>query len=295
MHRRRTPNNNDNRSIREAPRLEIEIVTLSRQGGRTYNEDVHGHWHDERYVACLVADGAGGHGGGDVAAATARSSVLGGFSAAPGLDEPTLRTLVTQANLDVVARQAEGGKLAGMRSTIVFAAIDLEDHALAWVHSGDSRAYLFRGGAIVARTTDHSLVQQMVAGGMLDEEGARLHPQRNMLLSALGSVDEAPDITVSDRMRLLPGDVLLLCSDGVWEPLGDECLIDTLHASRTPSQWTELIDAQVKANAKPGYDNYTALTLWVIEDGGDDATRLLPASEEVTMPAPIDEPPAAPA
>ena len=211
--------------------------------------------------------------------------MLAGFAAAPGLDEPTLRALVTQANLDVVARQAEGGKLAGMRSTIVFAAIDLEDHALAWAHSGDSRAYLFRGGAIVARTTDHSLVQQMVAGGMLDEEGARLHPQRNMLLSALGSIEEAPDIAVSDRMRLLPGDVLLLCSDGVWEPLGDERLIDTLHASRTPSQWTELIDAQVKAHAKPGYDNYTALTLWVIEEDAD-ATRLM---EPVAMPAPADD------
>jgi serine/threonine protein phosphatase PrpC len=185
---------------------------------------------------------------------------------------------VEQANLDVVARQAEGGTLAGMRSTIVFAAIDLESQALAWVHSGDSRAYLFRGGAIVARTTDHSLVQQMVAGGMLDEEGARLHPQRNMLLSALGSVDEAPDIAVSDRMRLLPGDVLLLCSDGVWEPLGDERLIDTLHASRTPSQWTGLIDAQVKAHAKPGHDNYTALTLWVIDEDAD-ATRLMPIAE----------------
>ncbi|RQO43186.1 serine/threonine-protein phosphatase [Variovorax sp. KBW07] len=255
--------------------MEIEIVTLSRQGGRSYNEDVHGHWHDERFVACLVADGAGGHGGGDVAAATARSSVLGGFSAAPGLDEDTLRGLVVQANLDVVARQAEGGKLAGMRSTIVFAAIDLESQALAWVHSGDSRAYLFRGGAIVARTTDHSLVQQMVAGGMLDEEGARLHPQRNMLLSALGSVEEPPDIAVSDRMRLLPGDVLLLCSDGVWEPLGDGCLIDTLHASRTPSQWAEQLETQVQANAKPGYDNYTALMLWVMQEDSDE-TRLLP-------------------
>ena len=262
--------------------MEIEIVTLSRQGGRSYNEDVYGHWHDERYVACLVADGAGGHGGGDVAAATVRSSALGGFSAVPSLEEASLRALVEQANLDVVARQAEGGKLAGMRSTIVFAAIDLESEALAWVHSGDSRAYLFRGGAIVARTTDHSLVQQMVAGGMLDEEGARLHPQRNMLLSALGSIEEAPDIAVSDRMRLLPGDVLLLCSDGVWEPLGDECLIDTLHASRTPSQWTELIDAKVRANAKPGHDNYTALTLWVIEDEGDDVTRLLPESVAAT-------------
>ncbi|BEP57794.1 PP2C family protein-serine/threonine phosphatase [Variovorax boronicumulans] len=256
--------------------MEIEIVTLSRQGGRTYNEDVHGHWHDERYVACLVADGAGGHGGGDVAAATVRASVLGGFSGAPSLDEAALRALIERANLDVVARQAEGGKLAGMRSTVVFAVIDLEREVLAWVHSGDSRAYLFRGGAIVARTTDHSLVQQMVAGGMLDEEGARLHPQRNMLLSALGSIEEAPDIAVSDRMRLLPGDVLLLCSDGVWEPLGDECLVDTLHASRTPSQWTELLDAQIKANAKPGHDNYTALTLWVIEDADDDLTRLLP-------------------
>lgn len=267
--------------------MEIEIVTLSRQGGRNYNEDVHGHWHDERYVACLVADGAGGHGGGDVAAATARTSMLAGFSAAPSLDEASLRALVEQANLDVVARQAEGGKLAGMRSTIVFAAIDLEQQVLAWVHSGDSRAYLFRGGAVVARTTDHSLVQQMVAGGMLDEEGARLHPQRNMLLSALGSVEEAPDITVSDRMRLLPGDVLLLCSDGVWEPLGDEVLVDTLHASRTPSQWTELLDAQVKSHAKPGHDNYTVLTLWVIADDGD-ATRLLPAGGEVTMPAGLE-------
>ena len=259
--------------------MEIEIVTLSRQGGRTYNEDVHGHWHDERYVACLVADGAGGHGGGDVAAATVRASMLGGFSAAPSLDEAALRALVERANLDVVARQAEGGKLAGMRSTVVFAVIDLEREVLAWVHSGDSRAYLFRGGAIVARTTDHSLVQQMVAGGMLDEEGARLHPQRNMLLSALGSIEEAPDIAVSDRMRLVPGDVLLLCSDGVWEPLGDECLVDTLHASRTPSQWTELLDAQIKANAKPGHDNYTALVLWVIRDDSDE-TRLLTITDE---------------
>ena len=106
--------------------------------------------------------------------------------------------------------------------------------------------------------------------------------------SALGSVEEAPDITVSDRMRLMPGDVLLLCSDGVWEPLGDECLVDTLHASRTPSQWTEQLDAQIKAQAKPGYDNYTALTLWVIPDDGDDATRLMPAVEEETMPAAIE-------
>ena len=76
--------------------MEIEIVTLSRQGGRSYNEDVHGHWHDERYVACLVADGAGGHGGGDVAAATARSSMLGGFSRSPSVDPNDARMVLLE-------------------------------------------------------------------------------------------------------------------------------------------------------------------------------------------------------
>ena len=161
-----------------------------------------------------------------------------------------------------------------MRSTVVLAVIDLHEDRIAWAHSGDSRAYLFRAGALAARTIDHSLVQQMVAGGMLDEEGARLHPQRNMLLSALGSVEEPPEITVSAPMPLAAGDVLLLCTDGVWEPLGDECLRDTLQASRSPSQWIEQLDAQVKANAKPGHDNYTALALWAQED--DETTQLLP-------------------
>lgn len=254
--------------------MDIEIVTLSSPGGREYNEDVYGHWRNGRFLMCLVADGAGGHGAGDVAAATARDSILAGYAAAPSLDGGFLRQLFERANLDVVARQAEGGELASMRTTAVAAAIDLDEHALVWTHTGDSRAYLFRSGAIVARTTDHSLVQQMVAGGMLDEEGARLHPKRNVLLSALGSVTELPDIDVSGRMRMLPGDVLLLCTDGVWEPLSDGRLVETLHASRSPSQWSDELDVQICASAKPGYDNYTAMMLWVF-DGDKERTRVL--------------------
>jgi serine/threonine protein phosphatase PrpC len=185
--------------------VNFEIVTLSKPGGREYNEDVYGHWSNGRFMACLVADGAGGHGGGDVAASTARSSILGGYARVPSLDGTFLKQLLEQANLDVVARQAEGGKLAAMRTTAVLAVLDTHEQALMWAHSGDSRAYLFRDGAIVARTVDHSLVQQMVAGGMLDEEGARLHPQRNMLLSALGSVSDPLEVDVSGRMRLQTG------------------------------------------------------------------------------------------
>lgn len=243
--------------------MEFEIATLSCPGGREYNEDVIGHWNDGNFLACLVADGAGGHGGGDVAAMTVKSSLLGGFSASPALDEPCLRGLLEQANTDIVARQEEGGSLAQMRSTAVLAVIDLQENMLLWAHSGDSRAYLFRDHAIAARTTDHSLVQQMVSGGMLDEEAARLHPQRNVLLSALGSRDEQPEIAVSARMRLSSGDVLLLCSDGVWEVLGDEGLLDALRGCHTPGQWIAQLKSRISAKGKPGHDNFSALVIWI--------------------------------
>jgi serine/threonine protein phosphatase PrpC len=241
----------------------MKIASLSRQGGRPYNEDVFGQWNDGRYVACVVADGAGGHGGGDVAADVARTSVLAGFAAAPGLQVDRLRALLMQANQDVVARQAEGGRLAEMRTTLVLAAVDLQDGEFAWAYSGDSRAYLFRDGAQLARTVDHSLVQQLVNSGLIDEEGARLHPQRNLLLSALGAPDGVLDIDVSVRMPVVPGDAVLLCSDGVWEVLGDAVLRETLRTSRDPDDWIGRIDAEVAARAEPGNDNYTALVLWL--------------------------------
>ena len=262
--------------------MEVEIVSLTRQGGREHNEDALGQWNDGRFVACLVADGAGGHGGGEVASVITRGSVLDGFAAAPGLDAGNLRRLLEQANLDVVARQAEGGELAAMRSTVVLAALDLYENEFAWAHAGDSRAYLFRGGALAARTIDHSVVQEMVASGMINEEAARQHPQRNMLLSALGSLDEPLDITVSPPAPLQEGDVLLLCSDGVWEPLGDACLLQTLQTSRDASQWIEQIDAQVRARAKPNHDNYTAMVLWVHPEEEENGTPAPAAASGAT-------------
>ncbi len=246
--------------------MEIEIVALSKQGGRNYNEDVHGHWNDGQYIACIVADGAGGHGGGDVAAGIARASILKAFSEQPSLNPDSLRALLVQANADVVARQVDGSKLAAMRTTVVLAAIDLETKQLMLAHCGDSRAYVFREGKIISRTLDHSLVQQMVSTGMIDDEGARLHPQRNLLLSALGGSIEELEISLSDPLNLLPGDVLLLCSDGVWEPLGDMVFENTLSMAPSPKTWLHELDETVRAHAKPGHDNYTALTLWAYAD-----------------------------
>lgn len=239
--------------------MQVELITLSRQGTRDHNEDSVGHCNPDNFLACVVADGAGGHGGGDVASAIARDTILQGFDARPTLDAGALRGLLEEANRRIVQRQAEGGKLAHMRSTVVLAVFDLERDLMVWAHCGDSRAYLFRGGAIVARTTDHSLVQQMVNGGMLTDEQARHHPQRSVLLSALGSDDGSLETDVSDALRLIPGDVILLCSDGVWEQLGDEGLSRVFRDHQSPAECVRRIGRQITDLADPEQDNFTAL------------------------------------
>jgi hypothetical protein len=238
---------------REAPRLEIEIVTLSRQGGRTYNEDVHGHWHDERYVACLVADGAGGHGGGDVAAATARSEHAGRLLCRAGAgrihaahgwsSRPTStwwRARPKAASSRACARRWSSrpstwrarrwpGCTAATAARTSFVA------APSW-RAPPTTAWCSRWWPAACSTKRARACIRSATCCCRRSARSRRRP-----------TSRCPTACAS-----LPGDVLLLCSDGVWEPLGDECLVDTLHASRTPSQWTELLDAQIKAQRQAG-------------------------------------------
>lgn len=256
--------------------MQIEVATLTRQGARDYNEDRFGHWAGGAHAVWLVADGAGGHGGGDVAAQVACDTILSGFAAQPTLDAAQLRALVLRANEGVMTRQHEGGRLAEMRSTVVMVAFDLVAGRMVWAHSGDSRAYLFRQGSIVARTTDHSLVQQLVASGMVDDETARLHPQRSILLSALGAAVEELEVTVSEPMRIEPGDDVMLCSDGVWEVLGDQRLTACLADAGSARQWAEQVERAVLAAGKHDQDNFTGLFLRVQGEEAQE-TRILPA------------------
>jgi PPM family protein phosphatase len=256
--------------------VEAEIVAISRDGGRRYNEDVYGHWNDGRYIACMVSDGAGGHGGGNVAASIAKQFVLEEFASQPTTDRTKLRDLIERANLSIVARQGENKEQAHMRATVVLAILDIERREMVWAHCGDSRAYLFRGGRLIARTKDHSLVQQMVEGGMLDDESARLHATRNLLLSALGSVEEPLEVSVSEVIPIQSEDVLLLCSDGIWEPIGDRLIADMLLESASPAAWLEMLEQEIKLHAKPDHDNYTALTLWASNQ--DEITQIIPAT-----------------
>jgi PPM family protein phosphatase len=256
--------------------MEIELAILSQPGGRGYNEDACGHWHSGTQLCCVVADGAGGHGGGDIASKLAVQYLIEACAAAPVAAAADVRRLLVEANGVILDHHQEGGVQQNMHSTVIALFVDLALGLALWGHCGDSRLYVFRGGALAQRTRDHSLVQALVDAGMLAETGMRAHPQRSELLSALGTEgDELLIGTSQAPWRLRAGDVFLLCTDGLWEYVEDDALQRSLAAAAEPHDWLAALEALVLRNAahKPNHDNYSALTVWI-----RDAAATLPAA-----------------
>ena len=246
--------------------MQLELAILSRRGGRSYNEDACGHWHSDEHLCCVVADGAGGHGGGDVASKLAVRHIIGRYAEQPLASGEAIRVLLAEVNREVIAHRDDAVAQQHMHSTVVSLFIDLQHNRAAWGHCGDSRLYAFRGGRIAARTRDHSLVQSLVDGGMLAAERMRSHPQRSELLSALGVAPADLQIGVSaDAWELAAGDVFLLCTDGVWEYVDDAPMEQALADAQSPHAWLEALERCVLAAAagQPSHDNFSALTVWV--------------------------------
>ncbi len=246
--------------------LSLEVSILSEPGGRRRNEDACGYWSSERQVCFVLADGAGGHGGGDVASRLAVESLLGQFAGAPVASGAELALLLRHTNNAVLNGRVAGTERADMHTTVVCLVIDFVDGRADWVHSGDSRLYWFRAGRLIERTRDHSLVESLVGAGLIREEETRAHPERSVLLTALGREDAEFELSASPSSRVVAGgDAFLLCSDGVWEYLGDSQLETLLQQAATPQAWLDTIDAAIRsATAQLAtHDNFTALAVWL--------------------------------
>ncbi|WBV44901.1 PP2C family serine/threonine-protein phosphatase [Pseudoroseomonas cervicalis] len=231
---------------------------------RSRNEDAVVHRPDLGLWA--VADGAGGHGGGDVAAAAVASALEGippGLSAAEMLAQLRLRLSATHEALR--RRAAEQGPGRVMASTIVVLLLRSRHFACLW--AGDSRAYRLREGALQMLTRDHSLVQEMVDRGELAAEAAERHPQANIILRAVGG-GEGPLLLDKVSDSLQPGDVFLLCSDGLFKALPEEAIARLL---RQGADAAALVQGAVAAGAR---DNVSAVVLR--HDGAEDTLPGLP-------------------
>lgn len=176
----------------------------------------------------VVADGMGGHVGGEVAAQTAiatiqaearaSSHLLGNGHASP---EDVLTDLINRAHEAILNRAQSKSKLKGMGTTLVLLAIVSAPVPIAYLaHVGDSRAYRFRSGTLTLLTKDHTLIEKYMERGILTAETAKTHPERHVLTRALG-VGSTVKPTVT-ALPIQPEDLVLLCSDGLTKMLEDE-------------------------------------------------------------------------
>ncbi len=205
-----------------------------------------------------VADGMGGHKGGEVASAMAVEGLRRGLATAPpsGLAD-ALGPVVVAANDAIFDAAAADPNLLGMGTTLSVVLV-IGDRAFL-AHVGDSRAYLLKEGSLTQLTSDHTWVQDQIDSGLLKAEDAGQHLLRNVLMRAVGTERSAPvDVT---SQALSDGDVLVLCSDGL-HSLVDEELIAQIAGTREPEQASRsLVDT---ANAAGGTDNTTVVVARIV-------------------------------
>ena len=245
--------------------LALEVALMSDRGGRKYNEDACGHWHSQQHLCCVLADGAGGHGGGDIASRLAVQELIGRFSERPASRATELDDLLRTTNEVLIGQRVPGTAKQDMHSTVVCLVLDFVGHRALWGHAGDSRMYWFRRGKLLQRTRDHSLVQSLIDSGLVTVDQSRLHPKRSELRSALGIAPDVLEVTTGEGAdAVAPGDVFLLCTDGLWEYLDDEALESSLVSSPNPGAWLGELSRQVRnaASHKASHDNFSALTVW---------------------------------
>lgn len=216
---------------------------------RSNNQDSYGH----RAHLFLVADGMGGHRGGEVASRLAVESIL---NAAVGLDPlAELRAGFVAANQAILDHAAVAPECEGMGTTVAAAILTSERGYLA--HVGDSRIYRCRRGSLELLTRDHSLVEEMVRQGTISAEEARSHPQRSILTRALGTA-EATRVEYAE-VDLERGDLFLLCTDGLTAEITDPEIEAILAAEGDPSSKADHLVRM--ADNHGGSDNITVIVV----------------------------------
>ena len=200
-----------------------------------------------------VADGMGGHNGGETASAGARDGVLE-LLAGKKPEQSALRTAIGAVNRRLYLRQLEDESLSGMGTTLTL--LWFAGDAVHIGHVGDSRAYRLRDGQLKQITADHSVVAELVRGGMLTPEQAASHPMRNVITRAVGT-EEGVEIDLLCEERRA-GDVWLVCSDGLYGMVGDDAIAGALTSLPIEQAADRLLAAALEAG---GRDNVSLVIL----------------------------------
>jgi len=207
--------------------MQIEYAKVSALGDRQDNQDRASVVVSDEAAIMLVFDGMGGHSDGAKAAETGLKVVQELFmEAAQPIFDPQgfLYMALSKAHDEVVRLGSDVAVDFRPRATCAICLV--QEGGAYWAHIGDSRIYQVRDGTVLSRSRDHSHVEVLIQEGAISEEEALDHPMRNFVECCIGGDAPVPDMSITNRKRLEPGDVLLACSDGLWSGLSDEDMAD---------------------------------------------------------------------
>jgi serine/threonine protein phosphatase PrpC len=241
--------------------MKYQLTQYSLRGARRINEDRVGYAERDNAVIMAVADGLGGHRGGEVAAEILVQTLLHAFQTLrhPFVQRPSvfLALGILQAHHAIIARGQDSQPPIEPRTTCV--ACLVQNGYAYWAHVGDSRLYHFRQNRFLLRTQDHTTIEELHQGGLLTEKEMLEHPQKSHLLNCLGAAT-TPTISMGEETLLQPGDILLACTDGLWEALMPEEIARYLKAAALDEAVEEMLLAAQKKQ-RQACDNVSAVCL----------------------------------
>ena len=241
--------------------MQFSVYQESHIGGRKVNQDRMGYSFTRDALLLVLADGMGGHVRGEVAATIMLSTMSAMFQqqATPYVKKPErfLEEAFLAAHHEIHRYRLDNKLPETPRTTVV--ACLIQHNTAIWAHCGDSRLYWMRRGQILGRTRDHSHIEHLIDRGLAAPSERATHPDRNKLYNCIGA-SSLPKTEVGRQAGLLPGDVVLLCSDGLWGAVADEEITHRLATQTIVRAIPELVEMAV-AVAGPTGDNTTALAI----------------------------------
>lgn len=241
--------------------MQFSVYQESHIGGRKVNQDRMGYSFTRDALLLVLADGMGGHVRGEVASSITMRAMSTLFQkwATPYVKKPErfLEEAFLAAHQEIHRYSAANNLPDTPRTTIV--ACLIQHNSAIWAHCGDSRLYWLRRGQILGRTRDHSHVEHLIAKGLADPSERATHPDRNKLYNCLGA-SSLPKVDVSRPVSLQTGDIVLLCSDGLWAMLPDEEIARRLSTQTVVRAVPDMI-AMATAIGGKASDNTTALAI----------------------------------
>ncbi|MFZ6845342.1 PP2C family protein-serine/threonine phosphatase [Undibacterium sp. RuTC16W] len=249
--------------------MRLDIAQITGIGDRQTNQDALASAIEDDLACFVLADGTGGHEGGELAAHLVTDSIIGKFLQEASFSTRALRSYVDWAIHQVAQRKLGNIQQQQMSATVATLLIDQSNRCALWGHLGDSRIYLFRNSKIIGVSKDHSQAQRMVDAGYAEYDLLRQHPQRSVLFAAIGAEgDSSPEVTL-EATALQDGDAFLLCSDGLWEWVFENEMEQVLGWACNADAWLNemiLIAERHNKAGNVGRDNFSAFAI-LVQDG----------------------------